>query len=42
MDNPLKMRGIEFTEFSSQDNDYISQIFLEFGFSRIKKILKRI
>jgi len=41
MDNPLKMRGIEFTEFSSQDNDYISQIFLEFGFSRIKKNIKK-
>ena len=37
MNNPLKMCGIEFTEFVSQDNDYISQKFLEFGFSKIKK-----
>ena len=37
MNNPLKMCGIEFTEFVSPNNNDISQIFLEFGFSKIKK-----
>tara|TARA_B100000315_G_scaffold142358_1_gene131407 strand:+ start:2875 stop:3936 length:1062 start_codon:yes stop_codon:yes gene_type:complete len=37
MNNPLKMRGIEFTEFVSQDNSYIEKIFHDFGFSKLKK-----
>ena len=37
MNNPLKMCGIEFTEFVSPNNNDISQIFLEFGFSKIKE-----
>jgi len=37
MNNPLKMCGIEFTEFVGPNNNDISQIFLEFGFSKIKK-----
>ena len=37
MNNPLKMCGIEFTEFVSPNNNDVSQIFLEFGFSKIKK-----
>jgi 4-hydroxyphenylpyruvate dioxygenase len=35
--NPLNMRGIEFTEFASPENDYIAPIFMEFGFSKLKK-----
>ena len=37
MNNPLKMRGIEFTEFVSPDTDYMENIFIEFGFSKLKK-----
>jgi len=37
MANPLKMRGIEFVEFASKNNNDISQKFVEFGFSKIKK-----
>lgn len=37
MNNPLKMRGIEFTEFASPDNSYMEKIFIEFGFSKLKK-----
>ena len=31
------MRGIEFTEFAIQGNDFMSKIFFEFGFSLLKK-----
>lgn len=41
MNNPLKMRGIEFTEFTSPDNSYMEKIFLEFGFSKIKKHIEK-
>jgi len=41
MSNPLKMRGIEFTEFASPDNAYMEKIFLEFGFSKIKKHIEK-
>jgi len=37
MNNPLKMCGIEFTEFASPDNSFMEKIFLEFGFSKLKK-----
>ena len=36
-DNPLKMRGIEFTEFVSSENEFMDKVFLEFGFSKLKK-----
>jgi 4-hydroxyphenylpyruvate dioxygenase len=35
--NPLNMRGIEFTEFAVFENKFISNIFFEFGFSLLKK-----
>ena len=36
--NPLNMRGIEFTEFvCPMQCDFMSKIFLEFGFSKLKK-----
>jgi len=31
------MRGIEFTEFAAPKNDFMAEIFLEFGFSKLKK-----
>ena len=40
MSNPLKMCGIEFTEFVSDNNECISKKFLDFGFSKIKKYSK--
>ena len=41
MDNPLKMSGIEFVEFVSQNNNDIAQIFLQFGFSKTKKHINK-
>ncbi len=35
-ENPLKLRGIEFTEFATPDSDYVHKIFTEFGFSMLK------
>ncbi len=35
--NPLNLRGIEFTEFVAPENDFMAQVFLEFGFSKLKK-----
>jgi 4-hydroxyphenylpyruvate dioxygenase len=35
--NPLEMRGIEFTEFVSSENEFMDKVFLEFGFSKLKK-----
>ncbi|WP_444997963.1 4-hydroxyphenylpyruvate dioxygenase [Aliikangiella sp. IMCC44359] len=35
--NPLGLTGIEFTEFASPDNDFMNDVFLEFGFSKLKK-----
>ena len=35
--NPLKLCGIEFTEFVSSDNDFLDKTFIEFGFSKLKK-----
>ena len=39
--NPLNMRGIEFTEFASPQNDYITPIFMEFGFSKLKRHINK-
>lgn len=36
-ENPLNLRGIEFTEFASPDNDFMHDVFLDFGFSMVKK-----
>ncbi len=35
--NPLGLRGIEFTEFATPDQDYMHQVFTDFGFSMLKK-----
>ncbi len=35
--NPLGLRGIEFTEFASPDSDYMHQIFIDFGLSKLKR-----
>ncbi|QSX39438.1 4-hydroxyphenylpyruvate dioxygenase [Shewanella cyperi] len=35
--NPLGLLGIEFTEFATPDNDFMHQVFLDFGFSMLKK-----
>ncbi|PIP80827.1 MAG: 4-hydroxyphenylpyruvate dioxygenase [Gammaproteobacteria bacterium CG22_combo_CG10-13_8_21_14_all_40_8] len=35
--NPLALRGIEFTEFATPDDEYMHQIFTDFGFSLLKK-----
>jgi 4-hydroxyphenylpyruvate dioxygenase len=35
--NPLGLLGIEFTEFASPDSDYMHQVFIDFGFSMLKK-----
>lgn len=35
--NPLGLRGIEFTEFASPDSDFMHNVFIAFGFSKLKK-----
>ncbi|MCF6224876.1 MAG: 4-hydroxyphenylpyruvate dioxygenase [Xanthomonadales bacterium] len=35
--NPLGLRGIEFTEFATPDSDFMEQVFLAFGFSKLKE-----
>lgn len=35
--NPLGLNGIEFTEFASPDTSFMHDVFIEFGFSRLKK-----
>ncbi|MEH6626874.1 MAG: 4-hydroxyphenylpyruvate dioxygenase [Motiliproteus sp.] len=35
--NPLALRGIEFTEFASADHCYMHDIFIDFGFSKLKR-----
>ncbi len=35
--NPLKMNGIDFVEFSSDQPEKLHRLFLEFGFSRVAK-----
>lgn len=36
-ENPIGLRGIEFTEFASPDTDFMHKVFLAFGFSKLKK-----
>lgn len=35
--NPLGLRGIEFTEFASTDNNFMHDVFIDFGFSMLKQ-----
>ncbi|MET1254632.1 4-hydroxyphenylpyruvate dioxygenase [Aliikangiella maris] len=35
--NPLGLTGIDFTEFASPDSGFMHDVFLEFGFSKLKK-----
>lgn len=35
--NPLGLRGIEFTEFASPDTDFMHNVFGAFGFSELKR-----
>jgi len=35
--NPLGLAGVEFVEFATPDVDYMDDVFLELGFSRLKK-----
>ena len=37
IDNPLKLRGIEFTEFCGPTGAELDQMFWQFGFSKLKK-----
>ncbi len=37
VENYLNLRGIEFTEFSSENPDALHQLFLAFGFSRVMR-----
>lgn len=39
--NPLKLCGIEFTEFATPDSDFMEKAFLGFGFSKVKKFKGR-
>ena len=34
--NPLKLCGIEFTEFISPNNNFLDKVFTDFGFSKLK------
>lgn len=36
-DNPIGLYGIEFTEFATPDKDFMHQVFIDFGFSKINK-----
>lgn len=35
--NPLGLDGIEFTEYASAEVDYMEKVFLDFGFSKLKR-----
>lgn len=35
--NPLGLDGIEFTEYATSDQDFMEKVFLDFGFSKLKK-----
>ncbi|MCE9678577.1 4-hydroxyphenylpyruvate dioxygenase [Shewanella sp. AS1] len=35
--NPLGLLGIEFTEFCTPDIDFMHKVFIDFGFSKLKK-----
>lgn len=39
--NPLKLRGIEFTEYATPDSDFMENAFYGFGFSKSKKFKGR-
>jgi 4-hydroxyphenylpyruvate dioxygenase len=39
--NPLGLLGIEFTEFASPDTDFMHKVFIDFGFSLLKKAKER-
>jgi len=39
--NPLKLRGIEFTEFATPDSDFMEKAFYGFGFSKTKQFKNR-
>jgi len=39
--NPLKLCGIEFTEYASPDSDFMEKAFYGFGFSKTKKFKGR-
>jgi 4-hydroxyphenylpyruvate dioxygenase len=39
--NPLKLRGIEFTEYATPDSDFMEKAFYGFGFSKTKKFKGR-
>ncbi|QOL24469.1 4-hydroxyphenylpyruvate dioxygenase [Thalassotalea sp. LPB0316] len=41
VNNPLKLCGIEFTEYATPDSDYMEQVFYGFGFSKTKKLKGR-
>ena len=41
VNNPLKLCGIEFTEYASPDSDYMEKVFYGFGFSKTKKLKGR-
>lgn len=36
--NPLGLLGIEFVEFTSPDNTFMHQVFVDFGFSKLHKL----
>ncbi|WP_444996125.1 4-hydroxyphenylpyruvate dioxygenase [Aliikangiella sp. IMCC44359] len=38
LENPLKLRGISFTEFCSEDTNFMHDVFMDFGFSKLKKL----
>ncbi len=35
--NPLGLMGIEFTEYATPDTDFMHRVFIDFGFSMLKK-----
>lgn len=35
--NPLRLQGIEFTEFASTDSSFMHDVFVAFGFSKLKQ-----
>ena len=39
--NPLQLRGIEFTEYATPDSDFMEKAFYGFGFSKTKKFKGR-
>ncbi len=39
--NPLKLCGIEFTEYTTPDPDFMEKVFLAFGFSKTRKFTGR-